>query len=253
MLALACKPVDPAPQELDELFPYLWNGHEELPDERLQEALANLSEQVGGDTLAENLDGALSLLSSEDLAVVGMQDHDPSEAYGVYLIRPIACSFEELEEQVWALDQAALHEDSNSYDSYHREHTSDLDAYTAGEASFLTWETTYGATILGASYTATVLASMRRVPASDTSGRLLTVQAWFPEPASFEDGSSKTFELDFQSESYLERPDGTMLHAYAIWRDVDFGGGVTMEDEGVQRLVLNALSDWDDDTEANCL
>ena len=37
-----------------------------------------------------------------------------------------------------------------------------------------------------------------------------------------------------------------------MWRQADFGGGFDSEDEGSQRLLLNELIAWDDDTEKLC-
>ena len=65
-------------------------------------------------------------------------------------------------------------------------------------------------------------------------------------------GDDAHFEQDYQIEVYFERKNGEMFHLYAIWRQADFGGTFTTDNEGFQRLMLNNLADWDDSTEELC-
>ena len=68
----------------------------------------------------------------------------------------------------------------------------------------------------------------------------------------FEEGSDKSMDQDYQLEIYWPRGPGRVVHAYAMWRQADWGSGFTSDDEGVQRILLNNLIAWDDDTEKLC-
>ena len=109
----------------------------------------------------------------------------------------------------------------------------------------------YSATILGTSYTADLLSGVRRIPELSPFGPALVTAAWLTGPADF-DSDSKSMDQDYQVEIYYERSPGEILHAYGVWREADFGSGFTSNDEGVQRLLLNSLADWDDTTVELC-
>lgn len=96
---------------------------------------------------------------------------------------------------------------------------------------------------------------MRYLPEIDGElspyGPVLFGRTFMPEPAEFE-GDSKSLDQDYQLEVYYERASGEILHAYGLWREADFGVAGTMETEGIQRLLLNNLRSWDDETEKLC-
>ncbi len=243
---LACKPVEPAPDDLETLFHWMWAGFEDEEDARLREGGVNLEALV-----SEALTGSLEDLTPDEQSVVELDaPADPAEATGIFLAGELLCDMATLESIVIDLDQLALYPDA--YDTYERTYLDDADAYLDRAAPMLGWETNYTTTPpIGAPYSERLYGGVRWVPAGDEGGALLLARVWMPEPAVFESGSAR-FEQDYQIEAYVERSDGVLVHAYAIWREFDLGAGLDMENEGVQRLTLDSLGDWDRATEQRC-
>jgi hypothetical protein len=149
-------------------------------------------------------------------------------------------------------DQAELY--PGVYDTYQRDYGGDRDDWLAGDVDTLTWSLDYSASILGSTYSGQTEATLRRaIPDGDapfTEAHL--VRFFAPEPNVFEGDSEKSFEQDYQFEVYWSRADGQTLHAYGMWRQANWGFGFTSEDESVQRILLNNMANWDDDTEVIC-
>lgn len=248
-----CRSIDPAPKELDALVHWMWSKYEEGADEELAEGLVNLYDAVDGDAVEDAEDGTVSALSKDAAAQVGVTDRDPSEAPGVYLVNAYACTLDQLEPILLHKAQDELYE--GVYDRYDREYTSPRADFESRAEPFMSWTVEYDASILGAAYTANIVGGLRHVPALDDErspyGPLLMARTYLPEPAAFE-SDNKSQEQDYQIEIWTSRGDGTLLHVYGLWRQADFGAGITSEDEGTQRLLLNSLADWDDTTEEHC-
>ena len=254
VLASGCRPVQQAPPDLDQLLRNLWAWYETGSDEGIAATARNLHAAVDGDALEGTMDGALEDLGEADAAIVGRTDTDIAQAQGLFLVRTFPCTLDALEPILYALDQAALY--PGSYDAYERAYTSSLADYQAREVPFLSWHVDYAATVLFTSYEAQVEGGLRWVadPGEEMSpwGPLLLARSWMPAAATFEEGTDKALVQDYQIELFYERTPGEILHAYGMWRQADFGALGTTEDESVQVTILNALSDWDDDTAALC-
>ncbi len=254
LLASGCREVEPAPTDLDGLLHYLWRHWETGSDEQLAEAVLNLHDAVGGAELQDTQDGSLSDLDPDDAALVGRDDVDSTQAQGMYMLRPFGCDLRALESILIYLPQDELY--PSSYDSYERSYSSSYDEYVSGDSAFLTWEVVYGATVIGAGYLGQVHGGIRSLPDLGAEltpwGPALITRSYMPEPASFDDDEGGSLPQDYQVELYYERASDEILHAYGMWRQADFGVFGTTADEGIQRVILNALADWDDETEANC-
>lgn len=252
LVLAGCKKVEAAPKELDDLFHWFWSEFDEGSDEQLAEGLRNLHDVVDGDSLDEVMDGSISKLSDGEANTVDVRNADGSKAAGIFLVRPFACKMGRLEKILYDLDQDELY--PGSYDRYDRDYVSDLGAYKSREDTNIDWETDYTATLLGASFDARVDGGLRRVAKIDGDqspyGAFIVARAWMPRPADFEN-KNKSLDQDYQIEIFW-RQGGRMLHAYGMWREADFGSGYSTNDEGVQRILLNNLSKWDDQTEENC-
>jgi hypothetical protein len=254
MLVVACKKVEPAPEELDELLHWVWQRYDEGTDEELAEALRNLDRAVDGATFEEGSDGSLSRLSSSEAELVGVTDRDPALAPGVFLVNRFVCGMGQLEEILSYPDQSELYE--GVYTDYGRSFDTSREDWLAGSIPRLDYDIEYTASILGATYTARSRGALRRVPELDEEstpfGAFVLQRSYMPEPGVFEDASSsKTMDQDYQLELYWKRGDET-LHAYGMWRQASYGSGIDMENDGSQRLLLNSLFDWDDDTATLC-
>lgn len=253
-LVVGCKAVEPAPEDLDGQAHWFWNHFGDEGYEHLDDGLIKLHDASGAASLEETEDGSVSSLTAEETEGLGPEGADPSEAAGVYLLNVIHCPLEDVEWSVYTDTQAELH--PGTYVSYDRAYTSDLDDYTAGKSDSLSWESDYEVEGFGATYSATVLGWLRRVPDQGEDltphGPFLVSRAVLDDEAAFEGSSESGIYQDYQLEVYWERAAGETAHLYAIWREMIYLGSASFDDEGIQRFVLNGLADWDDDTEAWC-
>lgn len=241
---LACRKIEPAPADLDGLLHWFWAEYEPAEDEALLEGITNAQAIVDVQALAEEFeDGTLTDLSVEEAALVGVTDRDPALAVGLYLLNVFDCSMDQLEPVLWEPDQASLYE--GVYESYERTFTSSQEDFASGAVDTLSWEVVYEAKLLGSAYVAETVGGLRRLP----DGALLQ-RTYLPEPAVY-DSDGKSFDQDYQIEIYIEQPEGVMLHLYGLWRQADYGIG-DLENEDLQRILLNNLAKWDDSTEAAC-
>lgn len=249
LLFLACKKVDPADATLDSLLHELWLHAEDGTASELAERMNQVDEKIGqGDQLEDPLEGTLSKLNEEEVAVVGV-DVDPSIAAGLFLINPVACDFDRIERNMWWQKQEELYPD---YEAYKRTYTSDIDAYLDRSSDTITWNTTYTANSF-LTYDSTLSGSMRFIDAPEsTLGPILLARAWITEPAIFEkDGP--VFDADFQMEIWYTVGDH-VLHVYPLWRHLDLGLGDSLNtnNENFQGTLLAELVKYDEDTEKLC-
>lgn len=240
-----CRGVDPAPADLDGLARWYWANGEEAEHRDIADSIVTLHATVDGDALDGPVDGALTDLSAEDLALVGI-DADPAAASGFYMVNTFNCPIDQLERVLYHLEQDELFE----YDAYQRTYTSDFDAYTAREVDTLTWEVDIEASVLGNKYTENIHGGLRYIPETDF-GPAILARTYLTEPANFTEGNG-SFDQDYQMEVYYERAPGEIVHLYALWRQFDWGSGMDQDSEIAVRVNLNGLADWDEETEKIC-
>jgi len=249
LLLTACKAVDPAPAGFDELVHTSFWLQADGTDAELAETLDELHEVIDGDKLEEGFDGSLASLPRDHAELVGIHDRDPADATGIFMARPLACDLDRLAEVVTSTGQMETH--PGVYDSYQRTFLGSRDDFLAGSIDRLEWDTSYETTIVGISYGVDVRGGIRRLTEGSDRVPALVTRLHMPEPADF-DNDKKSLEQDYQLEWFWERKPGELLHIYAVWRQVDFGAGLTDDDEGIQRILLNNMDDWDDEIEAAC-
>jgi hypothetical protein len=254
LVALGCRGVEPAPEDLDGLMHWFWRHYEDGDDESLIEGLRNAHTALDANHLEEPVQGSLTTLDTEDAALVGLGDHDPSRAPGLFLARDFTCKLSALERLLYALDQGETHPDA--YDSYTRTYTSSLDDYKARQTPFLAWDVDYVTTLTGTTYSSHIEGGLRYVPELDDgeprSGPLLLARTFMPAPAVFEGESGYALDQDYQIELFYAPGRQRIVHLYGLWREGVFTLGWDMTNEYVQRLILDRMSDWDDETEAAC-
>ena len=247
-----CAPLDPAPEDLDGLFHYLWDHYDEGADEELSDAAVNAHAVVDGDALSDPLDGTVTALDRDALEAVGMPDHsDPSIPVGLFRVGALPCTLDQVERATISDELVELYPDL--IDACDRSYLTDVDAYLAGDESTLAWESLVEDSLAGTAYSKRMLGGVRRVPgAGDTTprGPVLIQRAWLPEPAVFE-GDDYYWDQDYQVDLYLERAPGEVLHFMALWRSVGMGT-ITSENEFMQTMILKARADWDERTAELC-
>jgi len=251
-LALAlvgCKGVEPAPKEFDDLMHYFWQKAEVGADAELAEGLVNLADVFGE---LDPPDGSVTTLSNDEIAMVGVDRTDADEALGLFMSNTFGCNRPQLEASLSYKDQDELH--TTTYEDYDRTFDNSRSDWLEGATDVLTWDVDYSVAQLGIKYDAQTEGFLRRVPdlGDDTPyGSFLVARTHFPRPAEFENDNNRHFQQDYQLEIYWF-DGGQTKHVYALWRDFDFGGTYKSGNETAQRLLLNALYDWDDETEAGC-
>jgi hypothetical protein len=240
LLLGGCKKVEPAPKELDALMHWMWSRYDDGLDEELAEGGENLWGAVDGDGWTESWDGSLTALTKDEAAAVGVTDRDPADAPGVFLVNVYTCSLGQLEPILLHKAQDELYE--GVYDRYDRAYSTSREDFEARAALTMGWEVSYDASLFGTSYTAEIDGGLRAVPEVEVSahGEFLMARTVLPEPAEFE-GGNRSQPQDYQLEIWQSRGDGTLLHVYGLWRQADFGSGITSESEGSQRILLNNL------------
>lgn len=133
---IGCKKVEPAPEDLDGLLHWFWTHFDDGLDEELADGIVNLHEAVDGDALDEHMDGSISRLDDDEIALVGVTDRDAGDAFGLFLVNVYDCDLDQLEDILVHLDQDELYDDA--YDSYTRSYTSDADAFADRSETHLT-------------------------------------------------------------------------------------------------------------------
>lgn len=241
-LLLACgPPPKEAAPDLESSMHLAWQTVETgTPEEWV--ALTNDLDALIGEEVVK---GTLEDLSDAEQALVPLEDPiDIGLAQGLVFGGNLACGLDEVDPVLYALEQDEIF---SGYSAYERDYTSDVDAYEARDVDTLTWHTVYSATVLN-TYTAEIDARLRWM-GSDPP--VLVERAWMPTPSTFERGDDR-FDQDYQLQVFWERDDGTTRFAYGMWRDLEYGG-YTLENEGVQTLILNKLEDWAEELGEACV
>jgi hypothetical protein len=272
-LLAGCKPVREAPEDLDGVLRDTWSLYVDGDDDDLGVVALALAELLADQAEAlqeQATDGTQSRLTDEDLRHVALfappDDDgtwslpDPALARPIYLATVFNCTREQLEPVLYALDQNAQYE---AYDAYERTHTSSLADFRSGSSPTITWEAeaTASNAATGA-YTELLLGGLRRVPMPPleadhpladvlTDPSFVLARTWIPFPASTE-RDNVSFDQDYQIEIYLPWGEDRMMHLYGIWRQLSLGALGDMESDGVARITLNNLADWDETTERLC-
>jgi len=250
MTLTGCKKVEPAPEDLDSLMQWFWANYDEEDPGVLIDGVDNLHVAIGGASFDELEDGSLSSLPADAADGLDISPApDVAEARGFYLLNTFPCTLETLETILYDLDQGSMYDDA--YTTYKRSYITDFDAYTGRQEDQLGWEVELTGDLLGSDFTEWLQGGLRYLP--DTGqGPALMARTFMTQPTAFEEGSSKAFDQDYQLEVFYERAPGEIMHAYALWRTMDMGGGISMEDDAAVRIVLNNLADWDDRTAELC-
>ena len=250
---VACSAPESLPEDLDALVHFGWQNLDEGSSEDLAMAIALMDRAVGAADLEGKYERSLTELSLEEASQVGV-NRDPAAAVGLFLARDFVCDMPTLTDIFVTIEQGDLYPEG--YDTYDRAYSTDLEAWLSGEEDQLAWDVQYTNSLLGSDYLADVDGLIRRVggmdPAISVVDSALVSRLTLMEPATFESSDSKSMELNFQLEFFYEREPGRIMHLYASWGHADMGAGITTNDSVVQSLVLDGMSDWDDQTERLC-
>ena len=253
LLLGACRDVEPAPVDIDSLLHHFWQNARHGEQESLAQGAISLHSAALAGSLEGPMDGLLTSLDEQETDLAGLsRDVDPSQAVGLFMVNPLACQLERVEAIALSLEQDQVYD---SFESYSRSYTSDLQAYQQRSTDRLTWDVTYEVGIpLAGIYQAELAGGARWVPtlsdAQSPYGPLLVTWSVLTEPAVFEE-SENIFDQDWRVEVYYEPEAGRTIHAEGLWRHME-AGVVSTDSENIQRMILNGLADWDARTDELC-
>lgn len=242
--------VDPAPTGVEEIARWTWANYEAADDEAVADAIVKLHAELKDMPVDDSLEGSVDArLTREELEPVGLHEkNDPSKARGLLVATVIECPLAKVEPLIWALNQDELH--PGTYDTYKREHTSSLDAFTSRQAPLLTWTTDLEATSpFGNTYNSRLFGGARWVPESP-HGPVLLSRTVLPEPAKFEDDDAY-FRQDYQIELFYERAPGETVHVFAVWREMKVDG-LDSEGDTLVSFQMSSFVQWDERLEKLC-
>lgn len=249
----ACAGVDPAPEDVDGLLHFLWDGWADADDAAMHEAIVNLDGALPIDDLPTR--GGQTRLTADQLASLGLEGNDPSLANGFFVVTELACTVDEVEQIFIALDQPTQYPDA--YDDYERVYTSDDAAYRARSTTTLTWDVEIAASPVGFDYIERISGAIRRIGDGEDGttelprGEWFAARTWLTEPAE-EDDDNRSFEQDYQLDVYYETTPGRTVHVYGIWRQIDLGALGDQDSDAVVSITLNNSESWDRRTEELC-
>jgi hypothetical protein len=200
-----------------------------------------------------HIDGRIESLKSTQIAsLAGLEGSpDPAAANGFFMMRRVACSFDEMAQLLSSPNQASLYE--GKFVSFNRTFEGDQAAFANGAEKKIGFLTRSSANANGTVYDAELAGVIRRVQGMTDSkritGRLLALRQYFVRPATVP--GDNRFPQDYQLELFLEEPEGSLLHFFAVWRDVSISGYDTSSDL-VLSLVISKMASFDTTSESWC-
>ena len=249
---LACKSVDPAPEDIDGLSHYFWENYGNDDDPLISLGIQNAFLAIDPDNLTEALKGSISNLTREELALVGKEQENPDEMSGIFFANIINCPISVVEKGVYATNQDERHE--GDYSEYNREYTSDLDSYESRETNRLSWSTNYTVETIGQRLSVHINGEIRYIEdtSEDSKGPIVLSRGVLAEDAYFEGSDDRGMFQDYQLEVYFPISETETVHYFTIWRDMVYTSTIDFSSETMQEIVLDGLIDWDLDAEAEC-
>lgn len=230
---------------LDEFLHSAWTGYSAENLAGIGEKTVLIDATLNGDEFA--LVGNFSDITAAELALVELGwAPDAAAATGFYVVDTIGCTAAQLETVLTSLEQDEIY---HSYTAYERNYTSDGDAFFAGEADFLHWETTYSVDVFVGQYTMSTVGGVQRLNGYFDDPIYVT-RTFAPNPA---DSSSEDlhFEQDYQIGVFFPR-DGTYVHTYAMWRQFGTTADGDQDDPLIHDIIINAMEDYFENTTEFC-
>jgi len=251
---LACKKVDPAPEDIDGLSHYFWQHYDNDDDSVIATGILNAFAAIDPNSLEEPLKGSISNLTTEELSLVGKEAENPDEMNGIFFANIIRCPIQVVEKGVYATNQDERHE--GDYSEYLREYTSDLEAYENRDTNRLSWTTNYTVETIGQRLSVEINGAIRYVAEIDEEltpyGPIVLSRGVLEDDAYFEGSDSRGMFQDYQLEVYFPISENETIHYFTIWRDIVYTSTIDFSSQAMQDLVLDGLIDWDLDAEAEC-
>lgn len=236
----------PAPPTLDEFLHQSWSLYADTDLDGL--GALTTTEAPTLDPAEFPMKGSYTDLTDEEFAQVAVEwDADPAAATGFYLVDTLDCSLDELQDALTNPHQEEVY--PTNYTAYQRDFTSDMDAFQAGDADTVTWETHYTVNIpLYGAYSTFVNGGAFRIEVDGQTG--FATRTWAPNPAE-SDSEGLALDQDYQIEVYYPGETG-MVHVYGMWRQFQISDETDQDDPSLGGLILNGMEGYFDDTSTYC-
>lgn len=255
--AAACRQVEPAPTELEDLMHFFFLEFDSEDEERLQEGVDNLLAWQASDGSAEGSTGSLGVLGAEAKEAVGL-DGDLSDEWlkGVFELVPReGCTAREHGDIYAFHDQPELF--PGQYDGYSRTYHTEVECYRDQSCEEAEWSAHIEGNVGLAKGTYDYVVQLRDL--QSTSGETITMtRAWLPEPAVVGDEEAEEdpeqegtfFDQSYSIEVFAPLA-GDSLHLYALWNSAGHPL-FSPDNEFWERQYLKGVEDWNDRLDELC-
>jgi hypothetical protein len=253
LLALGCKPPDPAPTELDELARFFLAQVHQGEHERIVEGADNLVAWFESSGLEGEGPSGGTLLDLSAAEVEAMEEMtwtpDPEPAAGVYAISATSCSLDLAAEINLVEDQLEVFPDN--YAGYERIWQTDPACYEDGSCDAVDWEASIDDSFVMnmGSMSYRYVVKLRRSRDHDDQPAIMMVRSVMPEAAT-EDLNSAGFDQSYHVGVYVPWEGGT-LHFSAMW-SYGWVNGMDPDADIWPNQYLGGLLDFEEQLEILC-
>lgn len=177
---------------------------------------------------------------------------DPSLVTGVYSVKAVGCTFEQMIDVFLEPDQKSLF--PNTYTDYEREFDSDPDCFDDETCDQLDYHSTNTTELaLGIEMTYDMLTRLKRfryADADEADTQVVLVRNVMPSPA-VEDIEDAGYEQSYHIEAHLPWGSSRTLHLYGLW-NYGYLEGIDEDVEFWGNEYLGGLLDLDEELEELC-
>jgi hypothetical protein len=249
----ACKAVEPAPTEIDELTHFFFLEFDSPETERLIEGVDNLLAWNGKNGDAEGLGGTLTDIDQSHRDAVGLTDKASFEYLnGVFELVPHpGCSAENMGSIYIYPDQPKLF--PGQYEDYKRTYKSGKGCFTDKDCDDAEWEIAIEDKLIGKTLEYELTVQLRRLQREDGSTAAVMSRVWMPSPGRIggDTEANTFFDQSYQIEIFAHQSGSKNLHLYGLWNS----GGLRGTDPDADiwsNQYLKGVEDWDDRLDELC-
>lgn len=254
LAVLACKPVTPAPQDLDALTHFFFLEFDNPEEDLLVQGVENLEAIERREGLPEGFSGGLTRVGRDHRRAVGMPPSANFEAiHGVFeLVERAGCSADDMGNLYRFDDQILLF--PNEYEAYDRTYDGNQDCFVDRTCDRMEYSVTIAQKLLGKSLDYTLVVQLRRLrdDADDTAA--LMVRTFLPDEAlvgGSTDGIA-TWDQSYQVEVVFSSGKRRSVHHYGLWNSGSLPGIAPDADVWGQQY-LDGVQDYNDRLDELCV
>ena len=247
LITLGCKPVPPAPQELDDLTHFFFVEYDSADELTLVDGARNLSAWHDRQGHPDGVGGELTPIGGEHREAVGL---DPDVSYdfitGVFeLAEHPGCDAQDLANIYLSNNQMELF--PGNYDSYSRPRTDNFGCFRDGSCDEASYATSVEATQLGKTSQYGYEVEFKRIYDEEGEPAGILCRAWMPRPSEVDgetDGKS-FFDQSYTIEVFVDRGEAGSLHHYGLWNSGGYDG-IDPDNNIWAQQYLKGIEDWND-------